>query len=137
MSNPTSNLIKQSDQSPEKEATRVGKFMTQCQKPWINPGFMMSYHKQVYDSLWHDCVINCQKHIFWHWQWQVASLSEPLCGKSEIYLLPDMGSIQFRNAMELLNLELKLATKHLIHKLIYHLIFSFRNIPSMTILLGI
>ena len=30
---------------------RVGKFMTQYQKPWINPGFMMSYHKQVYDMI--------------------------------------------------------------------------------------
>jgi len=26
---------------------RVGKFMTQCQKPWINPGFITSCHKQV------------------------------------------------------------------------------------------
>ena len=30
---------------------RVGKFMTQCQKPRINPGFMMSCHKHVYDMI--------------------------------------------------------------------------------------
>ena len=29
----------------------VGKFMTQCQKPWINPGYKMSCHKQVYGGL--------------------------------------------------------------------------------------
>ena len=27
---------------------RVGRFMTQCKKPWINPAFMTSCHKQVY-----------------------------------------------------------------------------------------
>jgi len=31
--------------------TRVGKFMTQCQKPGINPGFMTSCPKPVYGSL--------------------------------------------------------------------------------------
>jgi len=37
--------------------------------------------------------------------------------------------------LELINLELKFATKNLIHKLIYYLIFSFRNISSLRILL--
>jgi len=32
-----------------------------CKNPWINPGFMTSCHKQVYNGLWHDSVINCQK----------------------------------------------------------------------------
>jgi hypothetical protein len=41
--------------------------------------------------------------------------------------------------LELINLELelKIPTKHLIHKLIYHLICLIRNISSLTILIGI
>ena len=38
---------------------RFGKFMTQCQKPWIKSGVMTLCHEQVCGS-----VINCQKHIF-------------------------------------------------------------------------
>jgi len=39
--------------------------------------------------------------------------------------------------LELIKLELKFATKHLIHKLIYHLIFLIQNFAFMTILLGL
>jgi len=36
---------------------KVAKFMTQCQKLRISPGFIISCHKQVYDGLLHDSVI--------------------------------------------------------------------------------
>jgi len=68
----------------------------------------------------------------------VTSLNDPPCGKSEIYLLPRHGinSNAFFNGIDKLGIEVCYKKKE-IHKLIYHLMFSFRNIPSMTILLGI
>ena len=53
----------------------------------------------------------------------VASLKDPQCGKSSGYLLPDMGSIPDFFLMEWELVKLKFATKSLIYKLIYHLIF--------------
>jgi len=43
---------------------RIGKFMTQCKKPWINPGFMTSCHKQVYNGLWQECHKLPKTYIF-------------------------------------------------------------------------
>ena len=51
---------------------RVGKFMTQCKKTLINPGFMTSCHKQVYGGLWHDSVKSIFLYKYWH--------SQQICG---------------------------------------------------------